>query len=355
MDEYRVRIRDIAQELGLSTATVSNVIHGKTKKVSEETVKRVQEQLERRQYIPNMAGILLAQNNSKIIGVVINDHEKYEGHVLEDGFIATSLNALAKEVDRIGYFLMPKITSSWQEIPQFASMWNMVGLVLIGYCNQDYQHLRDEIRVPLVIYDGTIRDGKRLANLTIDNYGGGCQMGKHFQSLGHEQVLYIADNDTHVDHLRYEGLRSVISQSKQMLVPMEQEKRRAFYEERIVEIAQFTAVFAASDYYAADFLYFARSKGIAIPEEMSIAGFDDSFLSRQIHPMLTTIGQDHTARAKLAVELLIKLREQEPVEPEILLPVKLIQRNSTGPARTKSLSKKGSVKFPLPSPSSAPL
>lgn len=340
MEEQRVRIRDIAQELGLSTATVSNVIHGKTQKVSDETVKRVQELLERRQYIPNMAGILLAQNDSKIIGVVINDHAKYEGHVLEDGFIAASVNALAREVDRAGYFLMPKITASWQDIPKFASMWNMVGLVLIGYCYQDYQHLRDEIRIPLVIYDGTIRDGKRLVNLTIDNYGGGRQMGEHFRALGHERVLYIADNDTHVDHLRYEGLRSVIAQSEQMLVPMERERRRAFYEDRLGELAQFTAVFAASDYYAADFLHFIQSKGIVVPDKMSVAGFDDSSPSRQTHPMLTTIGQDHTARAKLAVELLIKLREQAPVEPEILLPVKLIRRSSTGPARKEPDPKK---------------
>ncbi len=80
VENGRIRIADIAEELGLSTATVSNVIHGKTKKISDEKVKRVQELLEKRQYIPNMAGILLAQNDSKIIGVVINDHEKYEGH-----------------------------------------------------------------------------------------------------------------------------------------------------------------------------------------------------------------------------------------------------------------------------------
>ncbi len=61
-------------------------IHRKTKKISDETVKRVQELLEKRQYIPNMAGILLTQNDSKIIGVVINDHEKYEGYTLEDQF-----------------------------------------------------------------------------------------------------------------------------------------------------------------------------------------------------------------------------------------------------------------------------
>ncbi len=68
MEQSRVRIVDIAETLGLSTATVSNVIHGKTEKLSGETVKRVQQELERTGYIPNMAGILLARNNSKIIG-----------------------------------------------------------------------------------------------------------------------------------------------------------------------------------------------------------------------------------------------------------------------------------------------
>ena len=58
--EQRVRICDIAEELGLSTATVSNVIHSKTNKVSDETVQRVTALLEERQYIPSMAGILLA-------------------------------------------------------------------------------------------------------------------------------------------------------------------------------------------------------------------------------------------------------------------------------------------------------
>ena len=81
--EQRVRIQDIAEELGVSTATVSNVIHGKTGRVSDETVRRVTALLEERQYIPSMAGVLLARNSSRIIGVFVNDHEKYEGHTLE--------------------------------------------------------------------------------------------------------------------------------------------------------------------------------------------------------------------------------------------------------------------------------
>ena len=89
--QERVRICDIAKELGLSTATVSNVIHGKTNKASDETVQRVTALLEKRRYIPSMAGILLARNSSGIIGVFVNDHPKYEGHTLRDGFLASVL------------------------------------------------------------------------------------------------------------------------------------------------------------------------------------------------------------------------------------------------------------------------
>lgn len=57
MEQDRVRIVDVADALGLSTATVSKVIHDKTEKISDETIKRVQQELERSGYIPNMAGI----------------------------------------------------------------------------------------------------------------------------------------------------------------------------------------------------------------------------------------------------------------------------------------------------------
>ena len=146
MADQRIRISDIAGELGLSTATVSNVIHGKTGKVSAETVKRVQELVEKRGYIPSMAGILLAQNDSRIIGIIVNNHEKYRGHVLEDGFICASLNALSREIDSAGYFMMVKVTAQWNEIVRFASMWNMEGLIILGFCEQDYRKLRESMQ-----------------------------------------------------------------------------------------------------------------------------------------------------------------------------------------------------------------
>ena len=231
MEEQRVRISDIAQELGLSTATVSNVIHGKTKKISDETVKRVMALLEERQYIPNMAGILLAQNSSKIIGVFVNDHEKYEGHTLDDFFIASSLNHLSTEIEANGQFMMVKKAKNAEEIIQFASMWNMDGIVVIGFCDQDYMYLRNHMRIPFVVYDGYCENPERIFNITIDNYDGGCQVGAYFRERGHTKALCISDNDICVDLERYQGFRDGFGPGTVdfLLIPMRKEERWEYY------------------------------------------------------------------------------------------------------------------------------
>lgn len=170
--EGKVRIIDIATDLGVSTATVSNVIHGKTKKISPQTVKRVQEALERRGYIPNMAATLLAQNDSRIIGVVVNNHAKYEGRLLMDPFVAGAVNYLSDAIEENGWFMMVKKANSIMEAAKFASMWNMDGMVLLGFCEDDYQLLRDSIRIPFVVYDGAQENGSRFCNTCIDNRDG---------------------------------------------------------------------------------------------------------------------------------------------------------------------------------------
>ena len=330
MERGRVRIADIAKELGVSTATVSNVIHGKTKKISDETVKRVQQLLEERQYIPSMAGILLAQNDSKIIGVVVNDHEKYEGHTLEDQFISASVNALAKEIERAGKFLMLKVTEKWNEIPKFASMWNMEGMVLIGYCGQDYNKLREQMHIPFVVYDGYMKSVGNLVNIEVNHFDGGVQVGGYLKSRGHRAVLCISDNNICMDMERFMGLKSEIPNAELMVIPMDQEARTIFYMEHIEEIKKYSAVFAVSDYYAMDFIQFLKSVGVSVPEDMSVVGFDNVRECEKFVPPLTTIKQDHKQRAALAVKMLKQLRDGECRDKNVMLPVTLIERDSVG-------------------------
>lgn len=330
MDEQRVRISDIAEELGLSTATVSNVIHGKTKKASEETIKRVQALLEERGYIPSMAGILLAQNSSKIIGVFINDHEKYEGHTLDDAFIASSLNCLSTEIEKQGQFMMVKKAKKPEEILQFASMWNMDGLVVIGFCSQDYAYLRNHMRIPFVVYDGFCEEPERFFNITIDNYGGGFQMGELFRKYGHRQALCLSDNKIDVDLERYNGFADGFAPGEAdfMLIPMGRKDRQDFYRKNIERFHQISAVFAVSDYYAIDLIHFLRENGLRVPEDISVAGFDDIPMCEMISPALTTVRQDNAARAATAITKLRELKEQKIPETTAMLPVKLVERAS---------------------------
>lgn len=327
----RVRIRDIADELGLSTATVSNVIHGKTNKISEETAMRVQALLEERQYIPSMAGILLAQNSSRILGVFVNDHEKYEGHTLDDAFIASSLNYLSTEIEAHGQFMMVKKAKNPEEILQFASMWNMDGLVMIGFCEQDYMQLRNHMRIPFVIYDGFCENPERIVNITLDNKSGGFQMGEYLRQCGHTKALCIADNEIGIDRERIDGFRDGFSPGTAAFwqIPMQQTDRMAYYLQKLNYFRHISAVFAVSDYYAIELIHFLQEHGFHIPENISVAGFDDIPLCSMIFPSLTTIKQDSALRAKIAIEKLEALRANKITQNTITLPVTLVRRAST--------------------------
>lgn len=333
MAQNRVRIIDVADALGLSTATVSKVIHGKTEKISDETVKRVQQELERSGYIPNMAGILLARNNSRIIGVVVNDNVKYEGRVLEDGFVMSSLNALSHEVNKKGYFLMIKTTADIREIPVFASMWNMDGLILMGFCEADYEQLRNQMRISFVVYDGYFENCSKVVNLVIDHYDGGYQAGRYFRELGHKKALCISDNYICMDKERIDGFCKAFQPGETMVwqIPNNEKNRRIFYQKRLNDLVRsnVSAVFAVSDFYALEFMRFLQAKDIRIPEDIQIIGFDDNMASRESNPTLTTIHQDASLRAKTAIECLEAMRDGLDYEAGIVLPVKLVKREST--------------------------
>lgn len=323
-DENKVRIKDIAEELGVSTATVSNVLHGKTKKISDRTVKTVEQKLEERGYIPDMAAILLARNNSRIIGVIVHDHPKYEGHTFEDSFISSAINHLSDEIESCGYFMMLKKAKRITEIVNFASMWNLDGIVIIGFCEDEYQDLRDHIRVPFVIYDGFADVQNRFGNITIDDFDGGRQVGEYLKGMGHSQVLCIADNDICMDLMRYKGLCEGLNFKADFLkIPMASDEREMFYLSRLDKLKGYTAVFAVSDYYAIELMRFLQRQEIIIPDDLSIVGFDGCREASEITPKLTTVVQNNLLRAKTAISLLLKMINNSGMTENICIPVKL--------------------------------
>ena len=73
-------------------------------------------------------------------------------------------------------------------------MWNMEGLILIGFCEADYRKLRDQMHISFVVYDGFFEETDKIVNLTIDHYDGGYQAGQYLKEMGHKRAICIADN-----------------------------------------------------------------------------------------------------------------------------------------------------------------
>ena len=210
-------------------------------------------------------------------------------------------------------------------------MWNMDGIVVIGFCDPDYMYLRNHMRIPFAVYDGFCEKPERILNITIDNFEGGYQMGCHFRELGHQTALCISDNNICVDMERFCGFCKGFAPGKAdlLLIPMQKEQRWSFYLSNLEKFQQVTAVFAVSDYYAIDLMHFLIEQGFSVPEDISVAGFDDTPMCEMVTPTLTTIKQDGALRAKIAIRKLKELREGKEICTEVKLPVSLVVRRST--------------------------
>ena len=111
-------------------------------------------------------------------------------------------------------------------------------------------------------------------------------------------------------------------------IPFESEDRKLFYQEHMERIRTYTAVFAVSDYYAAELMRFLGRAGIRVSEDISVVGFDNTLLCDQVYPPLTSVKQDIALRAGQAVHALARLKEGNTDRNVIRLPVSLVVRES---------------------------
>ena len=99
--------------------------------------------------------------------------------MIEDPFVSGMLNYLSKDITDAGYFMMLKEEADIEQIVRYASMWNMAGLILIGYCDVDYEKLRSRMHIPFVVVDAYDNKVKKYSDVGIDNIMGGYIAGKY--------------------------------------------------------------------------------------------------------------------------------------------------------------------------------
>ena len=331
-----IRIKDIADRAGVSPTTVSNVIHGKTGRVSKATVEKINRILKEMEYVPSISARMLANNSSGLIGVALGFMKKGNASSFEDPFVSAMIGNLEYQIREHGYYMMLVARHEKDDIMQQALGWNFDGMIAMALKEKEIAELSERLGKPLVTIDQYLPPELGVRSITMDDRGGAYQMSQYLIGKGHKKFLFLSDCDLGVDHYRWLGVRQAMEEagiedfeSRHIVIPWNPEQREKAYEEMLPFFKKQTALFFSSDYYALEASNFLQNRGIKVPEEISIAGFDDVTYATLARPKLTTVHQMVDGKARRAVEVLMHLIQDEPVQKDIPpLPTTLVERES---------------------------
>ena len=331
-----IRIKDIADRAGVSPTTVSNVIHGKTGRVSKATVEKINRILKEMEYVPSISARMLANNSSGLIGVALGFMKKGNASSFEDPFVSAMLGNLEYQIREHGYYMMLVARHEQDDLMQQALGWNFDGMIAMALKEKEIAELSERLGKPLVTIDQYLPPELGVRSITMDDRGGAYQMSQYLIGKGPKKFLFLSDCDLGVDHYRWLGVRQAMEEagiedfeSRHIVIPWNPEQREKAYEEMLPFFKKQTALFFSSDYYALEASNFLQNRGIKVPEEISIAGFDDVTYATLARPKLTTVHQMVDGKARRAVEVLMHLIQDEPVQKDIPpLPTTLVERES---------------------------
>lgn len=332
-----VRIKDVAEAVGVSTATVSNVINGKDQRVSGEVRERIQKALDEMGYVRNRSAMMLAQTTSNMIGVVIPERPGMKV-TMEDPYYSALVGNLEAEIRAHDCYMYLIVQQSEEEVLKQAIAWNLEGLIVCNVAESQLKSLCEKYRKGVVSIDTYLNRKSNFVNIATDDFGGGYKMGKYLISQGHTKIAMLADNDLDIDHYRWMGLQRAMEEAglettekDHYIFSTSEAVRELELQQWLPEFENYTALFVASDLYALEVSAFLQSHGIRIPEDISIAGFDDLIYARLARPKLTTMNQNIGKKAQMAVEALLALRDKEVeqvAQEQHVLQVKLVGRES---------------------------
>lgn len=318
-----MKIKDIAEKAGVSTATVSNVINGNYHKVSQATVEKVRKIIDEIGYSPSATARSLASKKSKIIGVVVSNIGDQD-NFFSNPHYAHLLALLEKHIRDAGYYMMLRCVDRCKQIIPLFSSWNVDGMIFFGTIGSDAEDVKNSVRVPAVFID-TYADGQTVTNVGIDDFKGGYLSAKYLIEMGHREIAF-AGPGIHNPGVTGERFRGFMQACREAGVSMPEDHlfdTMSIYESGVETgkcVARswisFTAVAAMSDIAAFGIMEGLRLEGKRVPEDVSVIGFDDLLECRYSYPKLTTISQNTEQKAEKVSRLLFSRIRDEDMDVE---------------------------------------
>ncbi len=343
----RPRIADVARQAGVSKATVSFAFNS-PERLSTETVERIRDVADNLGYRPHPVARMLAQRRTMTLGVLTPQTLSV---AFSNPFFATFSQGLASAVEPLDYRLL-FVSPVQGSLARAASLAGVDGFVAIGL-GEDHPEV-EQIRtagLPIVLVDSAAFS--EHGSIEVEDEIGCRLAAEHLIGLGHREFVVLAVDPpdygedaalrrtiaNSVTERRLAGYRTALlaagialGDDRVVSGPASFSGGVAAFDAALRECPDFTAVLAMSDAMAIGAMHAARERGISVPGNLSVVGFDDLAIAEYTRPPLTTVHQPIFEKGAQAVAMLLTALDDRSARPEHRrLETRLVVRGSTAP------------------------
>lgn len=323
-------MEDVAKAAKVSRATVSRVLSNYPS-IKPETRSNVMYWVRKLNYEPNMVAQNLAGNNTNIIGVLFSD--------LSNPLYASLVTAIIREAEKEGYSVI--VGDAQRERAREANvirnfLRRKVDGIIVRPIGIPNQKLYSSVKIPMVsLYK---KAGKK--NLIIRSEDGALQVAHHFCNTGHSRIGYLGPIDAPAGNNKLAGFQAGLEEHNLKLsAVLECNQHETAENQKAYEIIsqyleshdprEVTAWFAHSDIAASDIIRALTERGIQVPADVSVCGYNDTLLSRKMIPSLTSVSSPIDEIARNAIGLLLREMQNETEEETLQLSPNLCVRESS--------------------------
>ena len=332
-----VTIYDIASELKVSPSTVSRALKDHYS-ISKEMIKEVKKLAQKRGYRPNSIAASLRSNKTNNIGVIIS--------WINRPFISSLISGVEEEANKAGYnVIISQSHDSYEnEVANARALYDsrISGLVVsLAMGTQNYDHFSQFIKnnIPVVFVD-RVTDELNSDRVVIDNYAAGFNATKHLIEQGCKNIALVCGSQSR--NIYRERESGYLAAMREYNMPINEDyiyHNDVLNAEEGFRIAEHLlsmdtppdGIFTVNDTSAVSIIQYAKDKGIKIPDELAVIGFNNDPVSLIIDPQLSTVGHPAIEMGRLAAQQVLKQDKFKDVAKSetVMLRTELLARAST--------------------------
>ncbi len=333
----RISIKDVAREAGVSTTTVSYVLHDTpSQTISALTIQRVKDAVRKLNYVPNQAASSLRDRKTNLIGVVIPQTEPGKEFMFSNPFYGELLSQIEYSARLAGYHILLTGTGDGESYINIARNRGVDGIIIIGAYPDAWLNELHDLAVPVVLVDTYVKDPV-YHTIGIDDRNGGRLATEYLINHGHREIAFLGGQvgSSGVVYKRFQGYEDALNaagielkQENLFCGSISFEYAEEAADEMVARGSKITAVFATADIMGMGLIRGLQKHGLRVPEDISVIGFDDVSLARMSNPPMTTVHQDIQMKGRLAVQYIMESLEGDETKKENILPISIVERES---------------------------